>query len=372
MVCGPSSCDPNVDAAAENITSANYSIASGTQFQITFAKTHTQPYKIRQQGSTFWQGFGVLLHADPTSGFNAFTFYDSGVNPLWRMPLSASSSFPTGGYSGQYVQPVTGGNGANHDLVIRHNKPASVFKITDATAGATVLFKVDNSGITTWGNATNTPLMIDASAGSAAVIKCGGTKPGCLLVSSQGGAGSKGTFNFYDNLIDFNQIFSVNANSSQVQIAGTKTTFSTSTGIAATYNNLPKDAHHDGLPFITQSATQTAQAANIGATNLIASATAGRYRMSCYVAVTRQATTSATVPTCNMVCTDPADSVAKTIQITPAIERAGSNPGTSVGVSGSGICDAKASTAIQYSTTNYTSVGGTAMQYKIYVVLETM
>ena len=127
-----------------------------------------------------------------------------------------------------------------------------------------------------------------------------------------------------------------------------------------------------GVPATHWNATSLNNAANIAATNLIASATAGRYRLSCYTAVTQQATTSSTVPDCNLVCTDPTDSVAKTIQITPAIAGVAANPGTSVAESGSGICDAKAATAVQYSTSGYLSVGATAMQYKIYVVLEAM
>lgn len=163
----------------------------------------------------------------------------------------------------------------------------------------------------------------------------------------------------------------IRTNAGRINFNG-KTTFESATGLMSTYNSVAKASGENGVPFSTVSATATAQSANIAGTNLVASATAGRYRLSCYVAVTQQATTSSTVPDCNMVCTDPTDSVAKTIQITPAIVGVAVNPATSVGVSGAGICDAKAATAIQYSTTGYASVGGTAMQYKIYLILEAM
>lgn len=130
-----------------------------------------------------------------------------------------------------------------------------------------------------------------------------------------------------------------------------------------------------GLPVAHWNASATAQAANLSAqafSPAITSATAGRYRLTCYVAVTQQATTSSTVPTCTLTCTDPADSVAKTVNIAGIIDGVAVNPDTSVALSGSGMCDAKASTGITWGTANYSSVGGTAMQYKVYVILEAM
>ena len=55
-----------------------------------------------------------------------------------------------------------------------------------------------------------------------------------------------------------------------------------------------------------------------------------------------------------------------------AASSVGNGNTTGTAISGCGICDAKAATAIQYKTTNYTSVGVTAMQYKLYVTLEAM
>ncbi len=127
-----------------------------------------------------------------------------------------------------------------------------------------------------------------------------------------------------------------------------------------------------GLPASHWNATSLTNGANIGGTNLIASAAAGRYRLSCYVAVTQQATTSSILPDCNLICTDPTDSVAKTIQVVPAIAGVAVNPTTGVGASGSGICDAKSATAVPYSPTRYMTVGATPMQYKLYIILEAM
>lgn len=130
-----------------------------------------------------------------------------------------------------------------------------------------------------------------------------------------------------------------------------------------------------GIPASHWNKTLTAQSANLAATDFvpaISSATAGRYRATCYVAVTQQATTSSTVPDCNLVCTDPTDSVAKTVQLSGAIAGVAVNPTTAVAEGGTGMCDAKAGTAIQFSTSNYASVGGTVMTYKIYIILEAM
>ena len=146
----------------------------------------------------------------------------------------------------------------------------------------------------------------------------------------------------------------------------------TLSGTISTYNGVAKDASHSGVPLTGWTDTATAQSANIAAndfTTAISSATAGRYRLSCYVAVTRAASTSSTLPSCNLICTDPADSLAKTVLIST-----GANTGNTTGAGGSGvgICDAKVGTAIQWSTSGYASSGGTTMQYKVYVTLEVL
>ncbi len=144
-------------------------------------------------------------------------------------------------------------------------------------------------------------------------------------------------------------------------------------GKATTYNNVA--TVETGVPASHWNASATAQGADIAATNFtpsIASAVAGRYRATCVVTVTRQATTSSILPACNLICTDPVDSVAKTIQLTPAIQGVAVNPTTGVGVSGTGMCNSKVATAIQWSTVGWTSVGATSMQFDIYLILEAM
>jgi hypothetical protein len=153
--------------------------------------------------------------------------------------------------------------------------------------------------------------------------------------------------------------------------------FQCSNGNIGVYNTVAKDSTNNGVGFIGWHDTQTAQSANIAAHDFsvaISSATAGRYRLCCYEAITTAATTSSLLPDCNLICTDPTDSVAKSVVVTGSIAASSVGNGNTTGtaISGCGICDAKAATAIQYKTTNYTSVGVTSMAYKIYVTLEAM
>lgn len=140
-------------------------------------------------------------------------------------------------------------------------------------------------------------------------------------------------------------------------------------GVISTYNNVAKDASHNGMPFTIASATTTGNTANIAAVDIVASGsvTAGRYRVCGYAAITTAASVSSTLPFFNMVCTDPTDSVAKTIVLSAI--NIGNTTGTAS--SGCGICDAKVSTAIRYSTSGYVS-SAAGMAYKTYVTCEAL
>lgn len=111
----------------------------------------------------------------------------------------------------------------------------------------------------------------------------------------------------------------------------------------------------------------TAQGANIVATNLVAAAsviTNGRFLIKAYTIVTQVATTSSTLPSVVITWTDPDNSTAQTFTLTPT------NTGNVLTTfqQASMIISAKAATAIQYSTTGFTSVGAQAMQYALHLV----
>lgn len=143
-----------------------------------------------------------------------------------------------------------------------------------------------------------------------------------------------------------------------------------------TYNNVA--TVENGVPASIVSASSPANAGDISAQQMVASAAAGRYRLSGVATVTQQASSSATLPRISMIYTDAVDSVQKTIQIAPAFLIAGGlgNPTTGNGTTGVGIMNVKAGTAISYNTGGtggaYASVGTTAMQYDLYLVLEAM
>lgn len=163
----------------------------------------------------------------------------------------------------------------------------------------------------------------------------------------------------------------------QQQITGT---FNNS---ISTYNNVSTVSN--GLAAEVAKADQTVQAANISATTLYAvpAAGAGLYRVSCYVVVTQAASTSSTMPNCQITWTDNDSNTANTtVSVTPT------STGNTVGTTNSTACpatctstfpasqtggiliDARASTNIQYATAGYASTGGTVMQYAVHVRLE--
>jgi hypothetical protein len=116
----------------------------------------------------------------------------------------------------------------------------------------------------------------------------------------------------------------------------------------------------------------TAQQANIAATTLVTPGANGFYRFSCYVVLTQAATTSSTLPDCQLLYTDPDSNIAEAIIATAE------SPSNALGqieflsttTPFSGGFFAKSGVAIRYATINYASSGATVMQYAIHVRLE--
>lgn len=130
----------------------------------------------------------------------------------------------------------------------------------------------------------------------------------------------------------------------------------------------------------------TGQTANVAAaTNqyTVPTAQGGFYRVSCYNVVTTAATTSSTMPSCQVVWTDDDANVAiAAVTFTPT--STGNTVGTTNSVACPATCtnatnnnqnggivvNAKAGTNIQVPTTGYASTGATAMQYANHVKIE--
>jgi hypothetical protein len=89
--------------------------------------------------------------------------------------------------------------------------------------------------------------------------------------------------------------------------------------------------------------------------------------------VTTAATTSSTLPACNVIYTDVDSNAAVTRAILST--NAGNTLGTFGALSTATVpilIYAKSGVAVQYSTSSYASSGATAMQYAVHVKLEQM
>jgi hypothetical protein len=128
-------------------------------------------------------------------------------------------------------------------------------------------------------------------------------------------------------------------------------------------------------PLGTQRAvsfTALTQAANISATTLLTvpANVQGTYRLDCYVVETQAATTSSTLPACNVKYTDNDTSTVETIILTTtsaanAVGTVGANATTAIPA-----FQAQPGTVIQILTTSYASSGATVMQFAVHAKLE--
>ena len=125
---------------------------------------------------------------------------------------------------------------------------------------------------------------------------------------------------------------------------------------------------------ILSSCVSSAQTANLAATTAITPSVGEGMNVSCQVILTTAATTSSTLPQCVITYTDSFTNTTQTLTLTPvwAAATAGCSGSVTDTVGNScqgstGIIAPKVNTAVQYSTINYASVGGTAMAYQVFV-----
>ena len=141
---------------------------------------------------------------------------------------------------------------------------------------------------------------------------------------------------------------------------GTSTfTRATSTGGTQVLNQI------SGITSVAGTADATAQAANIGSTNLVAGAsvTGGFYIVEIEINTTQIATNSSTRPIVTIGYTDADSNQALSINVIgPDSHNSLTNP-----YYGRININAKAGVAITYSTTGYLSSGVTAMQYAVHI-----
>jgi hypothetical protein len=127
----------------------------------------------------------------------------------------------------------------------------------------------------------------------------------------------------------------------------------------------------NGVPSEIKTVDLTNQSAAIVATNLTTAAPSGMSRISWVATVTQAATTSCSLGGTNglqLTYQDQDTSVTKTTL--PSVVSALNNTGTGV-ISGVILVNAAINSTITYQM-DYTSVGGTAMQYNLHIKLEAM
>lgn len=110
----------------------------------------------------------------------------------------------------------------------------------------------------------------------------------------------------------------------------------------------------------------TAQTANIGTTNLIATPTNGRYRVSGYIIVTTADGASSTLPSIVLTWNDVDNGQAQTLTLTPTST---GNTLTTLEFNDAFLSVA-ASAALAFSTTGYASGTPATMQYAIHITVE--
>jgi hypothetical protein len=127
---------------------------------------------------------------------------------------------------------------------------------------------------------------------------------------------------------------------------------------------------------VVAEANLTGQSASISTATLYSTGASGYglYRFSCTVTLTRAATSSSTLPQCNVLYTDQDSGTGQNLGVSqPSSSNTAGATGCG-GTAGGGYCvqtlSVAANTNIQYNLTGYASSGATAMQYAVRMRLE--
>jgi hypothetical protein len=117
---------------------------------------------------------------------------------------------------------------------------------------------------------------------------------------------------------------------------------------------------------------QTSLSGNVAATTMVTPSANGRYRFNCYEVLTTAASTSSSLPSCQVSWTDADTGTVETKTVTngPSTNTVGLVPAYSASNAPTYSFYAKSGAAITYATTGYASSPASAMQYAIHVWLE--
>jgi hypothetical protein len=183
---------------ANQETVGTFSITSGTQLTFTPVLSHTQPFKIRQQGGIFLDGRLVGPTVDPTGQLKFFSIDDGNLNIWMNLPIQ-NGAFPLN--SPQQVAVVTGGNGTNSDLVWRLNNSSSVFKLLNAANNA-IPFQIDNSGNGTFIGQVRLGGSLSGGGGSTAALVIASSSQPAMSLNATGAPTDTKVFDFFNNQTD--------------------------------------------------------------------------------------------------------------------------------------------------------------------------
>lgn len=202
-----------------------------TTLTAPFAKSHTAPYTILQEGAYFLDGYQIITPGD--GGLHSHINVDDfQISPYLYLPYWLGATWPDSGL--QFLGQVTGANGSNSDFIYRNSKSSSCFKFRNAAATADMLDICESGGnpILFGGNTTNQSLRMTFD--SDAPRFTGQGTVGGLIFNAGAFTGNTGTFYFRDNLVDNNNIFTINTAS------GVSTANKLAIGTDAAFSNDPR------------------------------------------------------------------------------------------------------------------------------------
>jgi hypothetical protein len=147
-------------------------------------------------------------------------------------------------------------------------------------------------------------------------------------------------------------------------------------GVVSTYNNIATVS--GGVPAEYAAINTTGLTANVAASTLyvVPASSEGFYRVSAYVVETTAGSVSSVLPNVQIIYTDKDSNVSVTIDVTPILGAAGLGQTGALNANAGGTVSSgvvpiyvKASTTIQYQTSNYASVAA-GMTYALRIRLE--
>lgn len=357
------------------------SVSVGTQL---WRENNKNPFSIINGGSNYIVASGTV---DP-SGVPGELAYRSdipcfrGFTAIWDCfaTLTGVQTFTNKTFTSPAINTpiVTGGTFTTPTIggILNQNGPATYLSLTNNNATGTTLnnlVKLDGSGNAVSAIGTDTGGIIGicvagcGTSGSATIQTSGSVKCTFDFVNAIAGHYVQNSSNTSGDCLDAGASYPIGTTFTN-QIIGR----ALATGSGAVLIDLFSAEIQSVQNFVKVPVKiDSTASANITSTPLLTPAGNGFYRVSCYIVLTQAATTSSSLPNCNITWTDADTGVAESVTTTSQYSGnvvGGLNP-DSTGAQPSKFY-AKSGVAISYSTSGYASSGATSMQYAIHIRLE--